>query len=74
MLCAFASFAFADNSTLEKTIEVPPPCDGYGGVVTIHLTVNCNGDGSPEFQGTINTCADQAGALIETYQSLCEPI
>jgi len=72
LVCAFASFAFAENASLEKNIEVPGPCDGYGGVVTINLTVNCDGDDTPEFQGTVNTCADQAIALVKTYKSLCQ--
>lgn len=74
VLCAFASFAFADNSSLElRDVEKhQSACDGHGGVVTIHMTVNCDGDSTPEFQGTIQTCADQALALIEQYQSFCD--
>ncbi len=71
-ICAFVSFAFADSSSLGEVNQLNGACDGYGGTVTIHLTINCDGDNTPEFQGTIKTCADQAQALVETYYSLCD--
>ena len=80
MIGAITSFSFANHALIDMNLPIDQnepydlygPCDGYGGTLTINVTVNCDGDGTPEVQGSVVTCADQAVALIEHYKTLCD--
>lgn len=78
MIGAITSFSFANHALIDMNLPIEDqpyelfgPCDGYGGVVTIHLIVNCDGDSTPEFQGEVRTCASQAEELVGMWDDFC---
>lgn len=72
LICAVVSFAFADSSAIDGSNGPTGPCDGYGGIVTFTLAIDCGGDGIYDFVGEIKTCRDQREALeFAYYEGYC---
>ena len=71
LLCAFASFAFTDISSLEEN-GIVSPCDGYGGQTHITIWADCTGDGNEESYFTYTACRNKIPALQQQVSCFCE--
>jgi len=70
VVCAFASFAFSDASSLEGNEY--GVCDSLGGERAGIIAIDCDGDGTSDIIEGVVTCADYWDSAASVLAHTCQ--